>query len=185
MIYVVVVILLVSVISAHYFKHCCCLLDMFFIVANILFCSTMNNSTIAHNPGGCSINNLYPAIVQCFAVIFAGYCAGWTKIITLKTGKSIGIFVWNFCLPAMVMQGMWELHWEEVNYKFLLCVLVSKLIIFLLVILVTFITYHPINFGYAGIFGIFTTCSNDFALGYPIRKYPVYFDNYLHQLFLA
>ncbi|XP_014779398.1 integral membrane protein GPR155 isoform X1 [Octopus bimaculoides] len=145
----------------------------------------MNNSTIVPNPGDCSINNLYPAIVQCFAVIFAGYWAGWTKIITFKTGKSIGIFVWNFCLPAMVMQGMWELHWEEVNYKFILCVLVSKLIIFTLVILVTFITYRPINFGYAGIFGIFTTCSNDFALGYPILK-ALYGDNsiYLKYIYL-
>ncbi|GAB1600426.1 integral membrane protein GPR155-like [Argonauta hians] len=145
----------------------------------------MNNTTIPTNSASSSINHLFPALVQCFAVIFIGYCAGWTKLITLKTGKGIGIFIWNFCLPAMVMQGMWELHWDEVNYKFILCVLVSKIIIFSLVIIVTLSTYRPLNFGCAGIFGIFATCSNDFALGYPILK-AVYGDNsmYLKYIYL-
>lgn len=53
---------------------------------------------------------------------------------------------------------------------FLAGVLIAKVSIFVVVGLVTLLVKRPLNLGYAAIFGIFATQSNDFALGYPIGK---------------
>lgn len=127
----------------------------------------MNNSTILEYG---SLNKLYSALIECFAVILAGYLVGCFGMIKSKYGEGIKVFVWNLCLPSMVLLGMWELNFAEVNWKFLTCILIAKVIVFCLVLTITFLTYRPINFGAAGIYGIFTTASNDFALGYPMLK---------------
>ena len=141
---------------------------LFYLLTNFLFLfRTMNNSTI---PETGSLNNLYSALIDCFTVILAGYLAGCTGMIKPKYGDGIKVFVWNLCLPAMVLLGMWELNFGEVNWKFLFCIFISKVIIFCLVLIITLLTYRPLNLGIAGIYGIFTTASNDFALGYPMCK---------------
>lgn len=49
-------------------------------------------------------------------------------------------------------------------------ILIAKASLFILVGLVTLLVKRPLNLGYTGIFGIFATQSNDFALGYPIGE---------------
>ena len=57
---------------------------------------------------------------------------------------------------------------SRVNWMFLLSMLISKLIVFVLVIVFTLLLTRPMDWAKAGLFAIFCTQSNDFALGYPI-----------------
>lgn len=146
---------------------------LFFFIYKLLFFfyffffRKMNNTTV---PEYGSLNKLYSALIECFTVILAGYLAGCTGMIKPKYGNGIKVFVWNLCLPSMVLLGMWELNFREVNWKFLSCIFIAKVTIFFLVLVITLLAYRPVNLGVAGIYGIFTTASNDFALGYPICK---------------
>ncbi|KAL4221937.1 hypothetical protein ACF0H5_017989 [Mactra antiquata] len=130
---------------------------------------TLSNSTIIHDKT-LSVDNLYPAIFQCFAIILAGYIAGRANLITQSQGKGIGIFVGKFCLPALLFKSMVELNFSQVNWLFLLGIFISKTSIFLVVMILTLLLKRPVHLGYAGLFSIFATQSNDFALGYPILQ---------------
>ena len=133
------------------------------------FLSTSNDT---HTDGGStvSIDNLYPAIIQCFVIILFGYMAGRMNLISSSHGKGIGAFVSKFCLPALLFKNMCTLDFSEVNWMFLFGVLISKSVIFIMVVIVTLVARRPLHFGYAGLFAIFCTQSNDFALGYPILQ---------------
>lgn len=61
-----------------------------------------------------------------------------------------------------------QLNWNTVNWLFLLAILISKCIIFFGVGIVSLLMTRPLNYGRAGILAIFTTQSNDFAIGSPI-----------------
>lgn len=154
--------------------------------------ATENATILPHNQthtdGGntVSIDNLYPAIVQCFAIILFGYMAGRMNIVSTSQGKGIGTFVSKFCLPALLFQNMCTLDFSVVDWKFLSSVLISKSLIFALVFVVTIVARRPINYGLAGLFAIFCTQSNDFALGYPILQalYQESHPEYLNYIYL-
>jgi predicted permease len=131
--------------------------------------TNITNSTVTHS-GALSIDNLYPAIFQCFTIILAGYIAGRADLITQSQGQGIGTFVGKFCLPALLFKSMVELNFDQVNWYFLLGIAISKTGVFLIVMVLTLLIRRPMHLGYAGMFAIFATQSNDFALGYPICK---------------
>lgn len=62
------------------------------------------------------------------------------------------------------------MEFKTINLSFLLCMLVAKLLVFIIVSALTLTISYPRNFGYAGSLAILTTQSNDFALGYPLIK---------------
>ena len=133
----------------------------------------MENATnLTTDPSGAtvSIENLYPAIVQCFVIILFGYIAGRWDVITPTQGKGIGTFVSKFCLPALLFKNMCILNFADVNWTFLLCILIAKSVVFFLVMALCLVIKRPRNYGIAGLFAIFATQSNDFALGFPICK---------------
>ena len=140
--------------------------------------TNITNSTVSHS-GTLSIDNLYPAIFQCFTIILAGYVAGRADLITQSQGQGIGTFVGKFCLPALLFKSMVELNFDQVNWYFLLGIAISKTGVFLVVVIVTILIRRPMHLGYAGMFAIFATQSNDFALGYPICKYYSYMYIYI------
>ncbi|XP_059219618.1 integral membrane protein GPR155 [Stomoxys calcitrans] len=115
-----------------------------------------------------SMDNFYPALVQCFGIIICGYLAGRFKIITNAETKGLGTFVGTFALPSLIFLSLVELNWDKVNWTFLLAMLISKAIVFFVVLLISLIVARPLNYARAGLFGIFCTQSNDFAIGYPI-----------------
>ena len=117
-----------------------------------------------------SIDNLYPAIFQCFAIILAGYIAGRADLINAQQAKGISVFVSKFCLPALLFRSMVSLDFHTVNWHFLLGIAISKTIVFMAVMVVTLLVRRPVHLGYAGLFAIFATQSNDFAVGYPVCK---------------
>ncbi|XP_017059081.1 integral membrane protein GPR155 isoform X1 [Drosophila ficusphila] len=132
--------------------------------------SSLANGTIAPraDDGGVSMNNFYPALVQCFGIIICGYIAGRFKIISNAETKGLGTFVGTFALPSLIFLSLVELNWSAVNWSFLLAMLVSKAVVFFAVLIVSLLVARPLNYARGGLMAIFCTQSNDFAIGYPI-----------------
>lgn len=101
---------------------------------------------------------------------FIRYFAGRMNLISETEAKGINTFVGTFSLPSLIFMSLAQLDLTSVNWLFLLSVLLSKSIVFFSVIIVTLLVGRPVNYGRAGIFAIFCTQSNDFAVGYPIGK---------------
>uniref|UniRef100_A0A4Y0BIG8 DEP domain-containing protein n=1 Tax=Anopheles funestus TaxID=62324 RepID=A0A4Y0BIG8_ANOFN len=115
-----------------------------------------------------SMDNLYPALIQCFAIIICGYLAGRLNIISNFEAKGLNTFVGTFALPSVIFLSLAELNWSTVNWNFLLSILIAKTIVFGSVAIISLLVARPINYGRAGLLAIFCTQSNDFAIGYPI-----------------
>ncbi|CAL8267938.1 unnamed protein product [Lota lota] len=116
-----------------------------------------------------SINKLFPALLECFGIILCGYIAGRANIITSTQAKGLGSFVSKFALPALLFKNMVELDFGDVIWPFLWSVLIAKVSVFCIVCVLTLFVASPASrFSKAGLFSIFATQSNDFALGYPI-----------------
>jgi predicted permease len=126
------------------------------------------NESAAQDASGATIENLYPALTECFAIIMCGYLAGRMNIISETEAKGINTFVGTFSLPSLIFMSLAQLDLTSVNWLFLLSILIAKSIVFSSVIVVTLLVGRPVNLGRAGIFAIFCTQSNDFAIGYPI-----------------
>ncbi|XP_034549883.1 integral membrane protein GPR155-like [Notolabrus celidotus] len=134
-----------------------------------------------------SFERLFPAIVECFGIIVCGYVAGRVNIITPTQAKGLGSFVSTFALPALLFKNMVLLDFGNVVWPFLWSILVAKLCVFLLVGVLTLIVASPEKrYSQAGIFSIFATQSNDFALGYPIVEalYKSTYPHYLQYIYL-
>ncbi|XP_056633190.1 integral membrane protein GPR155 [Diorhabda sublineata] len=115
-----------------------------------------------------SFENLYPALTQCFVIIICGYFAGRMNWISETEAKGLNTFIATFSLPSLIFMSLAEIQLGQVNWIFLLSILLAKSIVFFSVIIVTLLVGRPLNLGRAGIFAIFCTQSNDFAIGYPI-----------------
>ncbi|XP_061715294.1 lysosomal cholesterol signaling protein [Cydia pomonella] len=126
----------------------------------------MEESTFLLDPA--KADNLYPALFQCFTIILCGYIAGRLNVVSQTESKGIGTFVGTFALPSLIFLSLARLDFSTVNWTFLLAILLAKGIVFFAVMIVTILVSKPVNLGRAGIFAIFCTQSNDFALGYPI-----------------
>lgn len=130
--------------------------------------------------------NLYPALVQVFAIIFIGYLAGSFELITKSQALGLNKFVSKFALPALLFKSIVVLDFSSVNWLFLMSIFFSKSIVFILAITISVITIRPINIGQAAIFAIYVSQSNDFALGAPIINavYGKTHPDYLHYIYL-
>lgn len=106
-----------------------------------------------------------------FLFFFYRYFAGRMNLISNTEAKGLSTFVGTFSLPSLIFMSLAELDLSSVNWMFLVSILVAKSIVFFSVIIITLLVGRPINLGRAGIFAIFCTQSNDFAIGYPIGLY--------------
>lgn len=119
-----------------------------------------------------SIDKLFPALLECFGIILCGYVAGRANIISSTQAKGLGNFVSKFALPAMLFKNMVLLDFGDVVWPFFFSILVAKVTVFFLVCVLTLLVANrESRFSKAGLFSIFATQSNDFALGFPIGEY--------------
>uniref|UniRef100_A0A8V5GLC0 Uncharacterized protein n=1 Tax=Melopsittacus undulatus TaxID=13146 RepID=A0A8V5GLC0_MELUD len=135
-----------------------------------------------------SISRLFPALLECFGIILCGYIAGRANIITSTQAKGLGNFVSRFALPALLFKNMVVLNFSNVHWSFLYSILIAKAAVFFLVCVLTLLVASPENrFSKAGLFPIFATQSNDFALGYPIVEalYQTTYPEYLQYIYLV
>lgn len=113
-------------------------------------------------------DNLYLALIQCFGIILCGYVAGRFCVITKAEANGLNTFVGTFALPSLIFMSLAKLDFTLVNWKFLLAILLAKSCVFIAVLMVSLVIKKPSNPGRAALFAIFTTQSNDFAIGYPM-----------------
>nr|XP_020452055.1 integral membrane protein GPR155 [Monopterus albus]XP_020452056.1 integral membrane protein GPR155 [Monopterus albus] len=135
-----------------------------------------------------SIDKLFPALLQCFGIILCGYIAGRANIITSTQAKGLGNFVSKFALPALLFKNMVLLDFDNVIWPFLWSILIAKVSVFFIVCVLTLIVASPESrYSKAGLFSIFATQSNDFALGYPIVEalYQSTYPEYLQYIYLV
>ncbi|CAJ1066734.1 integral membrane protein GPR155 isoform X1 [Xyrichtys novacula] len=135
-----------------------------------------------------SIDKLFPALLECFGIILCGYIAGRTDIITESQAKGLGNFVSKFALPALLFKNMVLLDFGDVIWAFLWSVMVAKVTVFVLVCVLTLMVASPDSrYSKAGLYAIFATQSNDFALGYPIvdALYRSTYPEYLQYIYLV
>jgi predicted permease len=91
------------------------------------------------------------------------------NFISQTEAKGLNTFVGTFSLPALIFGSLCKLNIMSVNWTFLIAILIAKSVIFFVVLIGTFFVGQR-AWGKAGLYAIFTTQSNDFALGYPILK---------------
>ncbi|XP_028991681.1 integral membrane protein GPR155 [Betta splendens] len=135
-----------------------------------------------------SIDRLFPALLECFGIILCGYAAGRANVITSTQAKGLGNFVSKFALPALLFKNMVLLDFGDVIWPFLWSILVAKVSVFFIVCILTLIVASPQGrYSKAGLFSIFATQSNDFALGYPIVEalYKSTYPEYLQYIYLV
>ncbi|XP_067118557.1 lysosomal cholesterol signaling protein-like [Centruroides vittatus] len=146
----------------------------------------IQSETLSSNPTSIAYEKFLPVLVQCFAVIFLGYVSGRFGIMTSTESKGLGIFVRYFCLPSLIFNTLMKIEFSNVNWRFLACIFIAKLCIFIIVIVITLILTKPTNVGKAGLYAIFSTQSNDFALGYPLllTLYSKWHPEYSQYLYL-
>lgn len=111
---------------------------------------------------------LYPALVQCFIIISAGYIAGQLNLLTSTHSTGLSRYISNFALPAVIFKNLVDVKFQSVSWQFLTSVLISKAVVFFLTIILTFIAERPRNYASMGQYAIMATQSNDFALILPI-----------------
>lgn len=113
---------------------------------------------------------LGPALIQTFLTILAGYLLARFKIVPTEAAKYIGQYVTLIALPCNLLYNIATIDLSTIDYTFLGGMTIAKSLVFLVTILLTMIQgafrYEVIANG--AIFAIFTTQSNDFALGAPI-----------------
>uniref|UniRef100_H3DHS7 G protein-coupled receptor 155 n=1 Tax=Tetraodon nigroviridis TaxID=99883 RepID=H3DHS7_TETNG len=135
-----------------------------------------------------SIDKLFPALLQCFGITLCGYVAGRANVITSTQAKGLGNFVSLFALPALLFKNMVLLNFDHVIWSFFWGVLLAKLCVFVIVGALTLLVSCPKSrFHKAGLFSIFATQSNDFALGFPIVEalYKSTNPEYLQYIYLV
>ncbi|XP_059560015.1 lysosomal cholesterol signaling protein isoform X1 [Myotis daubentonii] len=156
--------------------------------------TTTLSSTVMHgfnstnDSSSMSITRLFPALLECFGIVFCGYIAGRTNVITSTQAKGLGNFVSRFALPALLFKNMVVLNFSNVDWSFLYSILIAKASVFFTVCVLTLLVASPNSrFSKAGLFPIFATQSNDFALGYPIVEalYQSTYPEYLQYIYLV
>uniref|UniRef100_A0A1A8QX57 G protein-coupled receptor 155b n=1 Tax=Nothobranchius rachovii TaxID=451742 RepID=A0A1A8QX57_9TELE len=149
----------------------------------------ISHNTLTYGAGPhMSLDKLLPALLECFGIILCGYIAGRADIVTESQAKGLGNFVSKFALPALLFKNMVLLDFGNVIWAFLWSVLVAKVVVFVLVCVLTLMVASPDSrYSKAGLYAIFATQSNDFALGYPIvdALYRSTYPEYLQYIYLV
>ena len=111
---------------------------------------------------------LYPALIQCFFIIIAGYIAGQLGLLTSIQAAGLSRYIGNFALPAVVFKNLVDIQFASVSWGFLGSVFIAKAFVFFATALITTFGVRPRNYASIGLYAIMTSQSNDFALMAPI-----------------
>ena len=97
-----------------------------------------------------------------------GWAAGASNVFNSKEARGLGLFVGKISLPALILTNLVCLDLSVIKWGFLLAILVSKSIIFSLVLALDFLFNR--NISRAALFAIYSTQTNDFGMGLPIMN---------------
>lgn len=129
---------------------------------------------------------LLPVLLQCFVIVTLGYVSGRSRLVPQSETKGLQMTVSYFFLPALVFRSLATIDLYMVNLKFLASIFIGKMIIFVSTGLLTWLLKRENRASFAGLFAIFCSQSNDFALGYPLVSYLYEKDHpeFSHYLYL-
>ena len=85
-----------------------------------------------------------------------------------EQASGIGVFVGKFALPAIIFGSLCKIDLTKMNWSLWLSILLSKMIVFVAVLVIHRLASRSKSIGISSLYGIFVTQSNDFALGLPI-----------------
>jgi predicted permease len=117
--------------------------------------------------------SLGEALIVVFCITLLGFLMGRFDIIQPGNCVGMGQFLGLVALPALLFRAMATLDWSTVEWDFLIAVIVSKTVMFTLAAVLTVFSEpkrDKAGVAKAGLYGLFVTQSNDFALGLPIIK---------------
>ena len=115
------------------------------------------------------LNNLIPALLKTFLVILAGYIFGVTNLYPKQHASAIGKLCGTLLLPVAMLDAMATLVVTDEAWHFLYAVAICKGAIFFIVLgVVIGVGRTKDKIGRAAVWAVFSTQSNDFALGLPI-----------------
>lgn len=103
-------------------------------------------------------------------MLFVRYLAGRWEIVTQEQSSGLNTFVGTFCLPSLIFLSLATLDLSSVNWYFLGSILIAKTVVFASVAIITLLVTRPFSPGRSGLYAIFCTQSNDFAIGFPIGR---------------
>ena len=109
---------------------------------------------------------LLPALLQVFATIGLGWVVGSFRMFAPQEAQGLGKFVGKISLPAIILISLISLDLTSIKWSFLIAILLSKTIIFGLVLFFDFSMNKDIQ--RAAIFAIYCIATNDFGMGLPI-----------------
>ena len=136
------------------------------------------------------LGNLIPALSQTFCIILTGFVS--YEAFGPKGQRALELLVTRYALPCVVMVGIAGIDLTRVNWTFVLAVFIAKTVTFAVTVAATLTTasregdqapeqaargigaaahasyQRRMAMKKAAIRGMFTTLSNDFALGVPI-----------------
>lgn len=116
-----------------------------------------------------SLSIIFNLVKILFTNSFFRYAAGRLNLISPRELNGLDVFVRTFSLPSVIFMSLAQMDMSTVNWRFLGSILLSKTIIFVGVLIVTLCLSRPIHLGKLGLYAVFCTQSNDFAIGYTIR----------------
>ncbi|TGZ55862.1 hypothetical protein CRM22_010269 [Opisthorchis felineus] len=117
-----------------------------------------------------AIDELIPALIQCFGVILLGYLAGRYKILSEAEIRGLNSYVTKFALPAVFFKGMVTVDLTGMSWALVGAISLGKATVFFLAFATTLLLNRTSPFGMAAILSMFVSQSNDVALGYPVLK---------------
>ncbi|TGZ72966.1 hypothetical protein CRM22_001775 [Opisthorchis felineus] len=118
-----------------------------------------------------AIDELIPALIQCFGVILLGYLAGRYKILSEAEIRGLNSYVTKFALPAVFFKGMVTVDLTGMSWALVGAISLGKATVFFLAFATTLLLNRTSPFGMAAILSMFVSQSNDVALGYPVCEY--------------
>ncbi|RWS28008.1 integral membrane protein GPR155-like protein [Leptotrombidium deliense] len=126
-------------------------------------------------------------IIESFAVILVGYFSGKWGLISEIESIGLSRFVTYYSLPALIFKSLATFSLADVDWYLVFGIFLAKAILFVGVAITTVILTKPRDYSKAGLYGIFCTQSNDFAVGYPLlislyNKIHPNFPNYVYLL---
>ena len=113
------------------------------------------------------LDDVINAMFSTFSIIVLGYGMGRANLIPTSVGQGLGTFLFQVSLPCLIFHSVGTMSFTGVNWWVWAALLISKGIIFMLVLGFGALSSNVAN---GAVWAIFCTQSNDFALGLPLLK---------------
>jgi len=135
---------------------------------------------------------LATALTQCLAIVAVGLACRLLAVLSPSDAAGLSAFVGRLSMPALLFLAMAELEPARTEWRLLLALCAAKVIAFVATIAITYaasavhdrVEQHYSWLSRAGLYTIFVTQSNDFALGVPLCA-AIWGDRFMSIIFLV